>query len=411
MRCRHNPIFAAVLAVTLLLSRASADVFVVDAAGGPGVDFADIPAAVAAASDGDVILVRGTATYTWPTISGLGLVIAADGPPVAMSGPFVIEDVPAGSSVTLSGLQTFSLFPGVYVHSPLVIRDCEGPVLARDCVFVSSSASSSAGPAVTVRGDSSVTLVDCTLVEGGSIGRPGLLVEDGTVFVQGCDLFGGVGQVSFGPLGGAPGGAGALVRGGLVLFDGSTLTGGTGPVSVPAEPCKDGGDGGPALQVDGAAGRVVVRDTVLTPGLGGAPNDPGSCNPGPPGLPAEVVAGLLTMVADTSRGLRLPAVIREQTQVTLEMDAPSGEGAFFLLSLDSAPLYFPGQKLALHPAAGFHLIAGGAVPASGSTLVGAPFLPNGTSSVTIHAQGAFVDGGGNVRLGNALDVVVLEAGL
>ena len=51
---------------------------VVDDDGGPGVDFTDLPAAVAAAIDGDTVVVR-EGTYDSFIVSGKALLILGDG--------------------------------------------------------------------------------------------------------------------------------------------------------------------------------------------------------------------------------------------------------------------------------------------------------------------------------------------
>ncbi len=407
-RHRH-PLAAAVLAALLVAAPgARADVLVVDSAGGAGVDFTELPAAVTAASDGDVILVRGAGPHDGAVIDGKGLVIAADGPPAGCSGTFLVRNLPAGSPVTLAGLVPHELFPGLQAQLSLEVRNSDAPVLARDCAFYTNGF---LVPPVLATGTTTLTLVDCVLENiSTSLALPGVSVQGATVFVQGGEITGGPGQQFPPPAG--PGGAGAEVTSGLLVVDGAAIHGGPGGRGILTGPdCNDGGTGGPALSLLSATARVVVRDATLVPGAGGLADDPSSCSDGAPGPVTSVAAGLLTTVPDTARALSLPALVREETPVTLTVGAPAGEALLALLSLDTAPVFDQGSKLALHPAAPLQVVFAGLVPASGTILTTAPFLPIGTESVTVHAQGAFVDGGGTLRLGNAIDFVVLESGI
>jgi hypothetical protein len=78
-------------------------IWVVDDGGGPGVNFNDIPPAVAAAADGDILLVQ-PGTYSHFTLSGKGLRILGSGQantlvsnPGANSWRSTISGIPAGS--------------------------------------------------------------------------------------------------------------------------------------------------------------------------------------------------------------------------------------------------------------------------------------------------------------------------
>src|SRR5262245_45261380 len=81
---------------------AQGKVWVVDDSGGPGVDFTDLPPAIAAASSGDVLLLR-SGTYSKPVLAK-GLTLQADqGAAVTVAG-LQVESVPEGERVTISGL-------------------------------------------------------------------------------------------------------------------------------------------------------------------------------------------------------------------------------------------------------------------------------------------------------------------
>src|SRR6185436_17455407 len=81
---------------------ASASVLTV---GGASPAYADIQAAVTAAVDGDVVLVRGGG-YNAFTIDGKGISILADtGATVTIFGPALVRNIPAGKTVVIAGLR------------------------------------------------------------------------------------------------------------------------------------------------------------------------------------------------------------------------------------------------------------------------------------------------------------------
>lgn len=106
----------AALFLSLAPFATAADTIVVDDDGGPGVDFTNLPPAIAAADPGDLIVVRA-GSYTWITLDK-GLRILAE-PGVTL--PLVeIRLVPADQLVHVSGL---------YADWYYLVRDCAGPVL------------------------------------------------------------------------------------------------------------------------------------------------------------------------------------------------------------------------------------------------------------------------------------------
>src|SRR5262245_45172512 len=86
---------------------AQGQVLVVDAAGGPGSDFTDVPSAVSAAVDGDVLLVR-SGSYLVDELAialdGKGLTLVADSGASVAVGSLDVQDLPAGHFTLLQGL-------------------------------------------------------------------------------------------------------------------------------------------------------------------------------------------------------------------------------------------------------------------------------------------------------------------
>ena len=112
--------------------------------GSPGAHFADIPAAVAAASPGDEIRVF---TDSGLPISGLryhavvvnkplrimGVLVGPGGPgviPIAVYGTWVISGIQQGQSVELHGLSNgHDNYPQTGIPGGVIITDCQGSVL------------------------------------------------------------------------------------------------------------------------------------------------------------------------------------------------------------------------------------------------------------------------------------------
>ncbi|MGE3172322.1 MAG: hypothetical protein AB7O97_06820 [Planctomycetota bacterium] len=108
--------------VTLMAveTAAAQQTWVVDRYGRPGTDFTDLPAAVAAAQDGDTLLLRATSTtlsqaeaYEAPgLVDGKGLVIRGEDhtTPVAVYGYWDVRNLPSQSSFVVSKLTLSGLF-------------------------------------------------------------------------------------------------------------------------------------------------------------------------------------------------------------------------------------------------------------------------------------------------------------
>lgn len=224
-----------VLLLGLVLAQST---WTVDDDGGSGVDFDDLPAAVAAAADGDALLVR-PGTYAHFTLSGKGLRIIGQGRVLVVeSGTTTqIAGVPAGSELLLQGLE----FPG-----------------PQQCAETRLSISGA---------QTRVTLIDVTAV--GHINNcnafsSALRVSASEVLLVRATLTGGGG---FSPLpsSGGPGGSALHATDGARVFVvESALLGGAG---TPGH--SSAGDGGPGLHAE-AESRVWLGDSTSAGGYGSA---------------------------------------------------------------------------------------------------------------------------------------------
>ncbi|MBK8978159.1 MAG: hypothetical protein IPM29_19820 [Planctomycetes bacterium] len=112
--------------------------WIVDARGGPGVDFTDIPPAVSASAPNDMILVRNAApaTYRFPQRVTRGVWIVGDPlsrPTIAPSGTSVVEDLPAGETFLVANLDV------PYGSGLRAMHRCRGSVALWNVSFMSSS--------------------------------------------------------------------------------------------------------------------------------------------------------------------------------------------------------------------------------------------------------------------------------
>jgi hypothetical protein len=130
--------FAAATVAAALALPLSATTYVVDAANGPGTNFTTIGAAVAAASPGDVILVRA-GVYVENVVLNTGITIigwnAQSYPLVVPSNPYqdvvwgtlLVQNLPAGHRVVVSGL-TFAR-PSAQGGFTFGVDQCAGAVV------------------------------------------------------------------------------------------------------------------------------------------------------------------------------------------------------------------------------------------------------------------------------------------
>jgi hypothetical protein len=202
-------------------------IWIVDAQMGPGAQFADLPAAIAAAANGDTILVRA-GTYSGFSVNGKALTLRGEGMAttriLASALGMTVEILNAGGVFVLSGLRLEGGLPAMIVQSSAVeLLDCElvglsgagagGPglsmnlanVVAARCTFTGGSVSGGivaiAGDGVSIAGASTFVADQCVFLGGdlpsvgGGFQQAGIgLRNSGQVRLDGCRARGGNGQ-------------------------------------------------------------------------------------------------------------------------------------------------------------------------------------------------------------------------
>lgn len=357
------------------LAVAQSDVWIVDAAGGPGADFTTLGTAFAGAADGDTLLFR-TGAYPSPifpllTLDGKGLTMIAEGP--ASLGYFEVKNLAASQSFTARGFHGAS--------GGLNITQCGGPVWLEDLAIDPDS--------TDPQKYWDVYLWDCP-----------------TVAMTRCDLVGLPALTLFN----AP--AVALISSGLHVFD-SVLTGGAGfshpPTLTPGQPgitvnssflfasgtTFQGGilASESATQV-GASSESIVLDCVGD---------------------VTVDEGEHTVWPSSKRSFEATAVAREGEAVTMTWNGAPGELAILNLSTSPGGFFFPqfnGSGILGLPLLLIDDV--GVVPGSGEVSIQVPIpeLGAGVEGLVFYAQGSFAElTSGTIRLGGGSAILLLDQSL
>ena len=346
----------------------------------PTAPFADIQSALAAASDGDTVLVK-EGSYPSFDLSALGVTIAAEsGALVRVTGGWLVRNLAPAQTAVLRGL-TIDPPNGQGV----IIDNCAGPVLVEDCLLVGESPASAAADglaAARVLFCDSVSFLR-TSFEGGNggdlpgfpfltlaNGGDGLATGGSNVFVQSCTLRGGDGGNQASGVFPCLGGAGIrLGLGDLHVLD-SEVRGGDGGAS----PSLLGGDGGPGVRLQADTAVATVADSQVS---GGQPGTTGSGAPADPGQAFEVITGTVQLLGLVNRfaTVQVSSPVREGQLAVLDYDSSTGAQALLLL-IDTGltPTPLPGLPGLLYSPAATALPLGNTTPV-GDFQMGFP-VPN-----------------------------------
>jgi hypothetical protein len=261
---------------------AGATTYVVDVNGGAGVDFTDIPPAIAAASAGDIILVHPGSYSSFTLSTGLSIV----GSPGTSTLDIQVANIVSGPHVALASLS----------FRKLSISACAVPVLVNDLVKPSSLQSSGVAT-IEIDACADVRLhgVQVTNAQGFT-GRTGLEASSSRVEITASAFHAGQGVNNpFATGVGGPGGIGISCLGDSdVHVSLSSIFGGQGGNSLTGFGyVGDGGNGGSGIQVADSA-KVLVTGRPSDAVNGGS----GGFGPGNDGVPAS---GLLVAASGTAR--------------------------------------------------------------------------------------------------------------
>ncbi len=327
------------LALAILLTPATADVFTVDSSG--GADFTEIQTAIDSTSESDVILVNA-GTYPGFTVTNQTVRVIGLGS-VSITGPISLHHILGDNSVALSGLHvaTSGLWAIAIRHSTGAIR------LQSMSAEIVSSAVFAHGPLIVEDSDN-VSLVNCD-VSGGQL-SVGLEISDSKVASAQSSYRGGSDSgCTFGQ-------DGIRCTANSFLFDSASFAvGGEGGSCGQGDGCGStlGLDGGDGISQD-LTSQSILLQTVLMGGLEGLGHsyqpyynnysyvlqcyDLGS-NSGLRGAPApgpSANTSAPTFLTGTARRSSCAATVLEGGDFSISVEGELGDQVSLLLSKSSS---------------------------------------------------------------------------
>ncbi len=412
------------LFASLLTPTTFSDVLTVDDSGGS--DFLSIGQAIFAASPGDTILVR-PGLYPGFFVDKDVRILGESTDIVSVRGEVFVFGLAPGGVVVLDRLEIRPVQP----TPALRVISAQGVVHAQRCSL--EGGSSNVGPQAApgaVLSSGSVFFTDCTI--GGSwawsfddilTNAPGMRIDGADVAMDGSDVAGGEGVVTFGGLDATwiPGAEGVRLLSGTLFATDSRVIGGRGGNAFPAYSCSDpipppGSDGGPGMA---AAVPSTFLGSLVAGGAGGLGGydacGGGSADgaPGPPfiGVPPTFLSGIARTSNWTSRWWDPSS--NGGAVVEVELSGAPGDEVFLAWS-DQATFNpepaLRGVRLPDMPT--IEMTPFAVLPASGQLTTTLELLgPDpGEPAVDRFVQAYFIDSNGSLALGTPGSVVVFSAG-
>ena len=386
---RSVSVMAVSLGVLVAGARAQ-DVLVVDDTSGTGADFSTLSAAIAAAGEGDTILLRA-GDYAAAPIDARSLnVVAEAGALVTIEGTLRISHLSDDQFVSLEGLRCEAYSgPGTEgVH----VFDNLGHVWLDDCDLFGEPTHGDpepqGGPGLRVENSANVVLRG-NLVCGGShtqsmgvmagTGYTGLVASGSKLRIFDSAVVGGATVCTFTTCANwsAPG---IGIDSGTLFLEGSTVKAGYAPPPPCQFPPWDcfGGPGS-VMHLHGGAPQVFALGTEFP--YGGAP---------------DVDAGQLTTVPGEARAFTISSPVHVGELLTLDFAGAPGDGVLLLVGFEPANVPKAQYKGALLVGGASQLFTLGALPGSGTLTLGAPApaFPAVLDSLPLVLQAAFITGEG-----------------
>lgn len=416
---RQKTALAAALAALTLTANAAAGVLKV---GATASDHATIAAAVAAAVDGDVVLVA-SGTYAGFTLDGRGIAVVADqGASVHVTSSVVVKNIAVHQDVLLSGLDVVA-----NSASALVSLDVLGSLRVQGSRFgVSPDLSFAPVPGALVVNARDAAFAE-VVIQGGApmqsnaLAGAGLDVRDSHLALAQCTIDGGAGApgIHGTQAPGTAGGNAVVVSAGELAAASCVLRGGPGGqggvqatsfLGCASQRVLDGGAGGSALVVEDGA-NVQLRATSVFGASGGLGGTNACGSHGFTGATGPDIVGTAVVVTETARVLRTNRVAREGTSVRCLCTGEPGDRVYLLAAWDSGAAWrsTPLGSLWMETPLPRRLQIG-TVPASGSFVGGflAPELGPSIAGAQLHLQTFTLDASGQSHLGGASVFLVLD---
>jgi hypothetical protein len=404
--------FGCALALLSGSAEAQGNVWVV---GGANADFQEIQAAVDAAGEGDVLLIRSK-LYAPVTIDGKSLSLIADtGADVRIqqltdTAPgLCVRNLAEGQSLFARGLE-------VWGKPALELESLQGNALIEDSVITGSpsivqfGAGSPVGKGAVVQDSASVAFTRTTLGGGGVwsffdtaqspiAGAVALDVEASAVHLYESAVQGGMGSETDGFTGsGGNGGRAVELEGSLAFVGGSTIRGGSGGSNLFFPACDFAGFGGDGIAVS-ADSQLFFLDSTIQGGSG-------NCSAEGPGEP---IVGHATALPGVGRSMQADSPVREGEVASSTFVGHEGDLVFGLWGVSQQQEFydfFSGTRVPFPLAVAFI----GVIPSTGNLLFSLPLgdLPPGVGSLTLFSQGVVIPVDAPLLLTNATGVVILD---
>lgn len=424
---------AALLAVPAL---AQGNVWLVDQLAGPGTDFTTITGAVAAASDGDLVLIKnsGSGYDEHVLISGKGLTLApypgfALTPRIEIKRGLEVANLAAQQRVVIE----FANLSSTSLADPnggvgLIARDCDGTLHCSNCSIYGYTEGEYETPppgglpdaeaAAHLERCADAVFANCKLYggrgvdviycqhQGPSSGAPALEALDSSIVLHGSHVQGGSAGVGFsGPCFGGDGGAGLAAQASTVFAAGSTFIGGTETCGTfPGRP-------GPAIAAQGASAFVEVASCSLHGGpLCGTPSPDTIATDG-----AQIV-----VAATPTAGFKLyvlqieaAAILSEGEVGKLRVYGPQGAFTGLLFGAPSQGYAVPGLYAPALIAPPLTWLALGVLPAGGmlELAINTPDQGAGVEWSSVHGQALLVLPSQQIVLGAQRTLTLVDAAL
>jgi hypothetical protein len=364
----------------LLVPVFQAQVHVVDPAGGG--EFLGVGQAIAAASTGDVVLLRPGAYAGEPVLlpAGKAVAVVADSAAQIALGPLTVEGVNAADAALMQGLLLVTS-----MGPPDRIESSAGAVWIERCSFEHEVQGVTGIGGVLVTDSASVVLTHADLGAPYHLlaTPPSLEARASRVHVHATAILGRGDDAELGAT------AVLLQSGSSAELLGASVQGGAGRNGNFFH-C-DGYDGGIGLTLDSSASASALGST-FEGGAGGQPLS--GCSPGLAG--ADVVAfpgSTLTTLAGVARSFEVSSPVREGELVQASFTGRPGDLAWLAFSSRPAPgrafRALDGELLLESP----QLVFLGIVPASGTLVVTTPppSLAPGAEAQVFYGQPIFRD--------------------
>lgn len=411
-----------------LAASASGGVFVVDV-GGLGTR-TDLPAAVAAAADGDLLLVKAGA-YSGFTIDNKALDIVAEaGVTPEVLGPIAIRNLAATRAVSVTGLRVRQLVqPASPTAEPaLAVTASTGAVRLQGLDlqgFDGILCGAVGGHSLSVFNSFDVVATRCTLQGGNgaplqtyySHGGHGVVTQNARIALYQCTVVaghGGDGSPACGPFIGygyaGYGGEGVRSYGAEVFAAGCSIQGGDGGSGLGPLPAGCGGTAITAL-TSSSPSRVRLLDCTLAQGAPGGGSAWLCTTPTP--VTFVTPRSWIVTLAGSARKTSAPRVLRENQILRVDFEGQPGDVVELRFATQARYTYSDAWRgvLALRHASPWPALHAGVLDGNGRLSIAWPSndLGIGVDSTRLFLQASFLDASGITTLGPPTSVCLLDS--